>query len=68
MKLEKREITLNEYDSLWDMRLCAENLLALYARASVCLLRKETRSRVKTSLSELLEVVYTLTDLLNRDE
>ena len=68
MKLEKREVTLNERDSLLDLRVCAEMLLERYAQSAVCLERKETRTRVKTAIADLLDVIYTLNDRLDREE
>ena len=68
MRLEKREVTLNERDSLLDMRTCAETLLQTYVKSVIYLERKETRTRVKTALCDLLDVIYTLNDRLGKDE
>ena len=49
MKLEKREVTLNEADSLKDMFYMEKTLLLAYGDALECAQRKE----VKAVLSEL---------------
>ncbi len=64
MKLEKREITLNEYDSLLDMLGCSERLLELYRVAIGFACRKEVRSRLKESILSTIEEIYFLKDLL----
>jgi hypothetical protein len=65
MKLEKREITLNEYDSLSDMLASCERLLSLYKTSAVFLDRKETRTFLKESIGKTLDEIYFLKDLLN---
>ena len=65
MKLEKREITLNEYDSLSDMLASCERLLSLYKMSAVFLDRKETRTFLKESIGKTLDEIYFLKDLLN---
>ena len=65
MKLEKREITLNEYDSVSDMLASCERLLSLYKTSAVFLDRKETRTFLKESIGKTLDEIYFLKDLLN---
>ena len=65
MKLEKREITLNEDDSLSDMLASCERLLSLYKTSAVFLDRKETRTFLKESIGKTLDEIYFLKDLLN---
>lgn len=51
MKLEKREITLNEFDSLKDVFYMEKTLLWHYVEAFASIERKE----VKTTLLQLLK-------------
>ena len=51
MKLEKREITLNERDSLLDMYFCAQALQTEYDKGAKLSERKETEK----------EIVFTVT-------
>ena len=46
MKLEKREITLNEFDSLKDVFYLEKNLLCEYANALEKACRQETRNEI----------------------
>lgn len=63
MKLEKREISLNELDSITDA-LCAEKLLVLeYARGLEKAKRKEIRSVLIETIKEIGEDIFLLTDL-----
>ena len=66
MKLEKREITLNEYDSVSDMSYTCERLLDLYKEATLVAQKKEVRERLKIGMSETAELVYRLNDILSR--
>ena len=68
MKLEKREITLNEYDSLKDAFFLQKTLLHEY----VCFLpqaeRKETRNEMIRLVKEVIEDMYTIRDLMKSSE
>lgn len=64
MKFEKREITLNEYDSMLDMLGFSERLLELYRVAVAFAERKEVRSRLKESMLSTMEEIYFLKDVL----
>ena len=65
MKFEKREITLNEYDSLSDMLGICQQLLSLY-QTSACLFEcKERRAFLKECTSATLDETYFLKDLVN---
>jgi hypothetical protein len=66
MKLEKRDITLNEYDSVRDMLFTCERLLDLYKEATLFAEKKELRERLKLGMSETAELVYRLNDILSR--
>ena len=66
MKLEKREITLNEYDSVTDMLFTCERLLDLYKETVLYAERKEVRERLKTGMSETSELIYRLSDILSQ--
>lgn len=63
MKLEKREISLNELDSITDA-LSAEKLLVLeYARGLEKAKRKEIRSVLIETIKEIGEDIFLLMDL-----
>ena len=64
MKWEKREITLNEYDSVSDMLFTAERLLDLYKEATLFAEKKEIRERLKVGMGETAEIIYRLSDVL----
>ena len=66
MRLEKREITLNEKDSIKDVLFLEYALLNRYVEALVQVERKELRERLLTLLRETAEEVFTMKDLLNR--
>ena len=66
MKLEKREITLNEYDSVLDMLGCSERLLELYRVAVGVAERREVRARLKESILSTVEEIYFLKDILEK--
>ena len=63
MKLEKREITLNEYDSVSDMLFTCERLLDIYKETALVAERKELRERLKIGMSETAELIYRLSDI-----
>lgn len=64
MKFEKREITLNEYDSILDVLLVHERLAILYLEGVRVADTKEVRELLKKRLSETLDEIYFLSDLL----
>lgn len=64
MKLEKREITLNEFDSLKDAFYIEKTLLAEYVHALPQAERKETRSELLALIKEVGEDIFFLRDLL----
>ena len=64
MKLEKREITLNEFDSLHDA-LCMQKMLMMeYQQAIFCVWRKETRDQLICLLQETAQNALFLQDLM----
>lgn len=68
MKLEKREITLNEYDSILDAAYKTKALLTEYVFALSCVKRKETRSEILKCLKETGEDMCFLFDLLEKKQ
>ena len=64
MKLEKREITLNEYDSLKDSFFMQKTLLNEYAHALPKANRKETRGELLRLMKECAEDMFFLIDLM----
>ena len=65
MKLEKREITLNEYDSLRDI-FCLERLLfSEYARVLEKQIRKEVKGEVLRLIKETGEEICLMGELMN---
>ena len=65
MKFEKREITLNEYDSVLDVLIAHERLAGLYLEGAKFIDTKEARELLKKRLSETLDEIYFLSDLLD---
>ena len=65
MRLEKREITLNEKDSIKDVLFLEYALLNRYVEALVQVERKETRVRLLSLLQETAEEIFTIKDLLS---
>lgn len=65
MKLEKREITLNEYDSLQETYYFQKLLLKEYAETLCFVERKETRGAVLRLMSETGEDLCFVSDLMN---
>jgi hypothetical protein len=65
LRLEKREITLNEKDSILDMLRFEERVLNEYTRLLPCVERKETRQAVVDCIKAVSEEIFTLSDLLN---
>lgn len=65
MKPGKREITLNEYDSLLDMLSAERALLGAYCAAICAAERKEGRTGLVGAFSSAAEDVFFLRDLLD---
>ena len=66
MKLEKREITLNECDSVRDLLFLEKALLCEYVEMLTKVKRKETRSRVLELLAETAQETFWASDLLDK--
>ena len=66
MKLEKREITLNERDSLKYALLLETTLLKEYSGSAAQAERKETRSILLAHMKETAEEIFLLCDLMER--
>lgn len=64
MKLEKREITLNERDSLQDTLYMQKTLLNAYGYALDCAAKKATRVALLDGLRVVGEDVFFIQDLL----
>ena len=62
MKLEKREITLNEQDTLQDICRVEESLLHDYVTLLTHIQRKQTRELLLMHIREVAEDLYTVTD------
>ena len=65
MKLEKREITLNEYDSLKDTFYMQKLLLLEYVNGVADARRKEVRGELTSLMREISEDMCLLRDLLS---
>jgi len=66
MKLEKREVALNEKDSILDMLLFEEHLQECYRRIAAKSVRKEENSVLTKAADELNEKMEMLRRLLKR--
>lgn len=64
MKLEKREITLNEKDSLKDVLFLEKALLFRYVETLTDMTRKEERERLLGLMKETAEEIFIVKDLL----
>ncbi|MBQ8295654.1 MAG: hypothetical protein IJX87_04385 [Clostridia bacterium] len=64
MKLEKREVTLNEFDSLQDAFYFERALLSQYVCCLQQAQRKETRAQLLKLITEIGEDIFFLCDLL----
>ena len=64
MKLEKREITLNEFDSLKDAFYAEKTLLAEYVHALTKAERKETQGELLRLIKEIGEDMLFVRDLM----
>ena len=65
MKNSKREITLNECDSLSDMLFLEKSLMREYCTAVFSAKRKEERTYLTDSLASVAEDIFFLQDLLD---
>ncbi len=65
MKLEKREITLNEYDSLRDIFQTEKGLLYAYAQAVGDIERKQSLHSLLDFMQETCEDLYFVNGLIN---
>ena len=63
MKLEKREITLNEKDSLADAYLTQKSLLLTYVAVLDKVSKKQTRERLLDLMRETCEDLFFVKDL-----
>ena len=68
MKLEKREITLNEKDSLKDLLLLEKALLGQYTDALARVTRKEFRQQILQLIQETAEEIFWTKDLLDEEK
>ena len=66
MRLEKREITLNEQDSLLDVAFMVKALLFEYVEALSKVDRKETRDRLLEGVKDTAEALFLVNDLLEK--
>lgn len=64
MKLEKREITLNEYDSLKDMFYLEKTLLQTYGEGLGKMLRKESKNELLRLIQETCEDLLFVRELM----
>ena len=64
MKLEKREVALNEKDSILDMLFFEESLQERYRRAADAAETKEEKSVLGNAAGELTEIITKLKFLL----
>ena len=64
MKLEKREITLNERDSIKDAYYMQKVLLNEYICSLEKVEKKQTRNELARLIMENIEALYLLRDLL----
>ena len=66
MKLEKREVTLNEADSLEDIYFAETALAKTYAEGLFSSRRKETKNALLRLMKETFEEVWTVGELHSR--
>jgi hypothetical protein len=66
MKLEKREITLNEADSLTDVFFTEKSLASHYVFALESVKRKQTRLALLSLLKQVGEDLYFARDLMEK--
>lgn len=60
MRLEKREITLNEKDSVTDMLYMEKNLLLVYEKGQKSMERKETKEHCIEKTREIQDEIALL--------
>ena len=65
MKLEKREVTLNEYDSLRDIFYLEKLLVCAYGQALEKSVRKEVKGELLRLIRETGEELCFMTELMN---
>ena len=65
MKLEKREVTLNEYDSLQDALYFEKALLSRYLCCLEQAVRKETRAEMLKAIEQIGRNIFFLCDLMS---
>ena len=68
MRLEKREITLNEKDNLKDLLLLEKGLLAQYTDALARVTRKDFRQQILDLIQETAEEIFWTKDLLDKEK
>lgn len=68
MKFEKREITLNEYDSLKDCYYREKTLLNEYVCALCDMERKEARERLLSLIKDTAEEMFFLQDCMENSQ
>ena len=66
MKLEKREISLNEYDSLTDAFYMQKLLLIEYAHALAEACKRQTRDELVKLVIEVCEDMSLMRDLMEK--
>lgn len=66
MRLEKREITLNEHDSLLDVAFMEKALLGAYVEGLAKACRKEERERLLGGMRCVAEDLFLVKDLLEK--
>ena len=64
MKLEKREITLNEQDSIQDILIFEKNIIYAYVNALEHVNRKEIRNCLCVHLQEVAREIFSVKDQL----
>ena len=65
MKLEKREVTLNEYDSLCDCFYALKTVLNECMRAVEFAEKRQTRSELFSLINGVMEDMYFVRDLMD---
>ena len=65
MRIEKREMTLNERDTLADMQNMERALIRAYADAALYAERKESRLLIVAHLGDTANETFMLCDLLS---
>ena len=66
MRLEKREVTLNEKDTLRDMIFFEESLMQVYQTSAAAVEGKESKCVLEQHAEALKEKLDRLTKLLNK--